>query len=165
MKKTPKKQRRASATITTTRNDDGDSDTYSNSLYARRNSLMAKPTVPRNVARRRHSMSTVEDKHGGHLTAKEKVCAFLHIGNRHHQNQQQQQHPHPQQSQKQIQQKKQPPASQYTYYQEPPDSDNRHNPLRQFFNRRRRHSDSTRANAKNELLVAFALGKGLMLND
>lgn len=147
---------------------DRDDDTYSNSLYARRNSLMATPTVRRNslsISRpRRHSMSAIENntrqhRRGSITATKDRLCSLLHIGGSHaHQHQQAQK---PQQQPK----KSLPPPSQYTYYQEEPaDYDNRR-PLRDFFTRRRRASEVNRSSAKNELLVSLALGKGLMFSD
>lgn len=146
-----------------------DDDTYSNSLYTRRNSLMATPTVRRNslsISRpRRHSMSTIENStrqhRRGSLTAtKDRLCSLLHIGGSHAHQHEQAQKPQQQQPKKSL-----PPPSQYTYYQEEPaDYDNRR-PLRDFFTRRRRASEVNRSSAKNELLVSLALGKGLMFSD
>ena len=197
MKKTSRRRSSTTTTRTTTHptssssralhhgddEKDDDDDTYCNSLYARRNSLMATPTVRRNsmsvvLRPRRHSMSSMEHTGSttkptrrGSLTAtRDQLCSWLHIGG----NQQDpsvhtpKNNAQPQSHKKSLPPPLPPQPSQYTYYQEaeaPADCDNRR-PVRDFFTRRRRTSElNNRANAKHELLVSFALGKGLWFSD
>jgi len=153
--------------------DDDEEDTYSTSLYARRNSLMvANPTVPCIAPtpttqcdrqrcrhhRRRHSMSTAEERQS--VTAKQRMQVLFHIRGTAEARTTRESI-----TTKQQQQKKRQPASQYTYYQEPAECDNRRNPIQSMFHnirRRVRHSNSARQTAKNELCVSAALARGML---
>lgn len=176
---TKNRQRRRSSTTSTTSvtYDSDDADTYSTSLYARRNSLTVTPSVRRTsltaAQHRRHSTSSILDssrspqqqhRRGSLPTTKERLCAFLRMGSAsHHQNSHSQPTGVTQQRHRPT-----PPQlpSQYTYCEEPTaEYDNRPRPLRNLFARRRRSSENHRANAKHELLVTFAMGKVLLMND